>query len=165
MTTTESEGNEYFNAGELTDALKAEGLESEIWHTGGGCATIYIRLDRKCEEGDDYFMIGPGSYHWEDPRKSLFTTDELYYGEDGNIHANPQDWTVKPGTSIPDAAKEIAQRFREVNETGYAHVPTAELPKIKEHLLTVVPQDGSHAKGLREDIALLDAEMAKRAAL
>jgi hypothetical protein len=49
-----------------------------------------------------------------------------------------------------------------MESTGYEHVPTAELPKIKAHLQTVEPQDVQHGLELAEDIALLDTEISRR---
>ena len=108
------EGNEFY-VRDLVSALKEEGLEAVIGQSGGGTATLYIELGRKCEDGSDYFLIGPGSYNWTDAPTSIMTTDELYYGEDGNYHMEPRMGEVKPGTSMADAAKEIAELFRQIN--------------------------------------------------
>jgi hypothetical protein len=108
----EEEGNGYFDAGDLVDALKAEGLDAHVGQSGGGTATLYMKQD----PAHDEFLIGPGSYHWEDSRKSLLTTDELYYGLDANEHADPDMFTVTPGTSIPDMAKQIADAYRTHNK-------------------------------------------------
>lgn len=109
------EGNEFY-AKDLVEALAAEGVTSIIGQSGGGTATLYVRLDRQTEDGTDYFLIGPGSYNWTDPGTSILTTDDLSCGEDGNYHEFGRNWDIPPGTTIPAMAKLIADAFREVNK-------------------------------------------------
>lgn len=109
--------NEYFDASVLIEALKAEGLDAHVWQSGGGTATFYVKQEPTHKE----FLIGPGSYHWEQPGKSLFTTDELYAGvdvDDDNYDAafDGDGITIEPGTSIEDSAKQIAAEYRRVNK-------------------------------------------------
>lgn len=109
----QEDGAGYFDAGLLVDALKEHGLDANIWQSGGGTATLTIKQDPSHDE----VLIGPGSYHWEDPRKSLLTTDELYYGLDAGEMEDTIDGTVAPGTSIPDAAKQIADAYKAHNKS------------------------------------------------
>jgi hypothetical protein len=112
----DSEGSGYFEASKLIEALRIEGLDAHVWQSGGGTATLTI----KREETHKEFLIGPGSYHWEAPGKSLFTTDELYAGVDVDDDRYDQETdgdgiTIAPGTSIEDSAKQIAAEYRRVN--------------------------------------------------
>ncbi|GGJ41725.1 hypothetical protein [Paenarthrobacter histidinolovorans] len=107
----------WFPARELVDAMKAEGLELHVDQTGGGTATLFLQ-----REGSHTFTIGPGSYSWNAPLESEFTTAELHYGpdhydEDGEPVDFPGDEekTITPGTPIADIAKEIAANFRRFN--------------------------------------------------
>lgn len=68
-----------FYGGELVSSLKAAGwTDSYVEQTGGGTATIYARKI----ETEEYILGGPGSFNWNDPSKSVFTTDEFVVGED-----------------------------------------------------------------------------------
>ncbi|MFJ4268380.1 hypothetical protein ACIPY1_17630 [Paenarthrobacter nicotinovorans] len=108
---------DYFPARELVDAMKAEGLELQVGQTGGGTATFFLQ-----SEGSHTFLIGPGSFDWNDPLESQFTTAELYYGPDhydgdGEPVEIPDDEekTIIPGTPMRDIAAEIAATFRRFN--------------------------------------------------
>lgn len=145
-----------FYVKDLVAALATEGVTAEIGQSGGGTATLYVELDRYCADGKDYFLIGPGSYNWSDAPMSTMTTDELYCGEDGSYHMEPKDWTVAPGTSIPDAAKQIAGWFREVSQLGYSLVPTPELATIRK-ALAAMPRTPEQVKALEVlDAVIID---------
>ena len=108
---------ERFIAKELLDALKAEGLNADVQQTGGGTATIFIEDPEK--PGEDVFLVGPGSYHWNDPNMSLFTMAELSYGldhweDDGDTlrEVEPEGFVIDPSTSVADAAKQIVAAFK-----------------------------------------------------
>lgn len=113
----EIEGNEFY-ARDLIDALKNEGLtESYVEQTGGGCATFMIS---RGIEGDMQFTAGPGSYNWTDAGTSVFTTDELYFGQDywdytEKHDTEPEEYPIAPGTPIPEIARAIAAKYREIN--------------------------------------------------
>jgi hypothetical protein len=47
-------------------------------------------------------------------------------------------------------------------KTGYEHVPTRELPKIRETLIAVVPEDAQHKAELDQDLDALNAEIGRR---
>jgi hypothetical protein len=111
----------WFPASELLDALKAEGIEDAwVWQSGGGTATFMLPN----ESTGLPMLVGPGSYHWEDSTKSLFTMDELSYAIDHNdwyerfgLEAEePENHDIDPSTSIADAAKQIAEQYRKYNE-------------------------------------------------
>jgi hypothetical protein len=109
----EEEIEGWFAASKLLDALKAEGIEGAwVWQSGGGTATIMIP-----NEGGIPTLVGPGSYHWEEPGKSLFTMDELAYGLDYHDYyekygEEPKDNMVPKDSTIADAAKLIAEQYR-----------------------------------------------------
>lgn len=112
-----AEDVEGFPARDLMDAMKAEGLDLLIGHTGGGTATLYLQ-----SEGSHTFLIGPGSYLWNDPLDSRFTTAELYYGpdhydDDGAPVEFPdeEEKTITPGTTTAAIANEVAANFRRFN--------------------------------------------------
>ncbi|MFJ4210685.1 hypothetical protein ACIPY2_19695 [Paenarthrobacter sp. NPDC089675] len=109
---------EWFPARELVDAMKAEGLDLHVGQTGGGTATFFLQ-----EEGSHTFLIGPGSYSWNAPQESEFTTADLHYGpdqydEDGEPveFSDDEQKTTTPGTLMADIAKEIATNFRRFNK-------------------------------------------------
>lgn len=103
-----------FFAKDLIDALEAEGVTAVVFQSGGNCATIEIRQ----EPHHEAFLVGPGSYNWNNPSQSIFTTDELSYGEDvydvdGEMkEADPVETIVEPNTPLPQVAKEIAEAYR-----------------------------------------------------
>ena len=108
---------EWFPARDLVDAMKAEGLELQVGQTGGGTATFFLQ-----REGSHTFLIGPGSYNWNDPLESQFTTAELYYGPDQYDEdrepvkfSDDDEKTITPGTPMTDAAQEIAAHFHRFN--------------------------------------------------
>ncbi|WP_024821101.1 hypothetical protein [Arthrobacter sp. 31Y] len=108
---------EWFPARELVDAMKNEGLDLQVGQTGGGTATFFLQ-----EEGSHTFLIGPGSFNWNDPLESQFTTAELYYGPDHYDDAgepmefaDDEEKTITPGTPMTDIAEEIATNFRRFN--------------------------------------------------
>ncbi|SEJ83670.1 hypothetical protein SAMN04487917_1217 [Arthrobacter sp. yr096] len=116
---------EWFPARELVVAMKAEGLELQVGQTGGGTATFFLE-----SEGSHAFLIGPGSYSWNTPLESQFTTAELYYGPDQYDEAgepvefsDDEEKTITPGTPITDIAQEIAANFRRFN-TRAPYSPT-----------------------------------------
>jgi len=97
--------------------MKAEGLELQVGQTGGGTATFFLQ-----REGSHTFLIGPGSYNWNDPLESQFTTAELYYGPDQYDEdrepvkfSDDDEKTITPGTPMTDAAQEIAAHFHRFN--------------------------------------------------
>lgn len=107
----------WFPARELVDAMKTEGLKLQVEQTGGGTATFFLQ-----EEGSHTFLIGPGSYSWNAPLESEFTTAELYYGPDQYDEegepvefSDAEERTIAPGTLMADIAKEIATNFRRFN--------------------------------------------------
>jgi 3'-phosphoadenosine 5'-phosphosulfate sulfotransferase (PAPS reductase)/FAD synthetase len=112
----EIEGNQFY-ARDLIDALKNEGIHSAwVWQSGGGTATFVIK------ENDAHmsFTAGPGSYNWTDAPTSVFTTDELYYGQEYNDYvekfdSEPEEFPIAPGTPIPEIARAIAAEYRKVN--------------------------------------------------
>lgn len=108
---------EWFPARELVDAMKTEGLKLQVGQTGGNTATFFLQ-----EEGSRTFLIGPGSFNWNDPLESQFTTAELYYGpdhydDDGEPVevSDDEEKTITPGTLMTDIAAEIATNFRRFN--------------------------------------------------
>lgn len=119
------EANEFYG-GDLVEALKEAGFEnSYVMQTGGGTATIYAfhSDDSNSDEVDELIMGGPGSYHWNDPNKSVFTTDEFYIGEE-QFYTNDEaekDWepytlTVSAGASIADMVALFVKASEHVNE-------------------------------------------------
>lgn len=115
---SEEEENGWFPASDLLEPLKAEGLDkATVEQTGGGTATFYIQQ----EPHHDMVTVGPGSFHWGEPDKSLFTLDEFYYGmdcydNDGELRdEDPENHRILPGTSMADAAKTIAEFYRKLN--------------------------------------------------
>lgn len=106
-----------FPARELIEAMNTEGLDLQIVQTGGGTATLFLE-----SEGSHAFLIGPGSYDWNEPLASRFSTAELYYGPDPYADdgepvefSDDEEKTITPGTPVESIAKEIAADFRRFN--------------------------------------------------
>lgn len=59
-------------------------IECTTMQTGGGTATVYVGPpDDSGDDGTRFpYAIGPGSYNWCDPSRSLFNWDDLYAGPD-----------------------------------------------------------------------------------
>lgn len=81
MTTRPFDASQDFRMNELVAMLKERGIEAQIWHTGGGCATLYVGelLADDDDNGSRYVAcVGPGYFdadpvgHW----------DELWIGAD-----------------------------------------------------------------------------------
>lgn len=92
-------------------------MELHVGQTGGGTATFFLEL-----EGSHAFLIGPGSYNWNAPLESEFTTADLHYGpdqydDDGEPleFSDDEEKTIVPGTTMADIAQEIAANFRRFN--------------------------------------------------
>lgn len=116
MTTT-LESTEFY-AKDLIDALAKEGITAVVFQSGGNTATITTLISQSDHEA---FLIGPGSYDWNVPSKSVFTTDELSYGEDqydaeGELKdVDPESFYIVPETPIAEVAKIIAEAYRKRN--------------------------------------------------
>lgn len=115
--TTQLEATEFY-AEDLIAALAAEGLTSaNVYQSGGGTATFEIRQ----EPEDDAVLIGPGSYNWREAGKSVFTTDELFYGADpydvdGNMKdEDPKEFSITSGASLEEVAKAVTKEYRRLN--------------------------------------------------
>lgn len=118
-----------FYAGDLVDALKEAGFAGTyVLQTGGGTATIYASRLKEGEtdgEIDEVVLGGPGSYHWNDPRKSVFTTDDFHIGEDQyySDEETEKSWepytlTVPSGASIEQMVNLFVKASKEINETA-----------------------------------------------
>ena len=114
----EDEGEPYFPASDLLEPLKAEGLDKAyVEQTGGGTATFYIQQEKHHE----MVTAGPGRFDWGNPDNSEFTLGEFYYGmdcydNDGDLRdEDPENFQILPGTSMADAAKAIAEFYRNLN--------------------------------------------------
>ena len=114
--TSKLESTEFY-AKDLIEAFAKEGITATVFQSGGGTATFEIRT----EPHHEAFLIGPGSYDWNNPALSVFTTDELSYGEDqydvdGEMKdADPENFYIVPETPLGDVAKEIAEAYRKLN--------------------------------------------------
>lgn len=95
-------------AREIITALSVLGIDCFVGQSGGGTATLYIKL----QDCDEYFLIGPGSYDWTYPHLSLFTSEDLYYGLDTNTFEHAEQYTVTPGASVTEIAEAIATAYR-----------------------------------------------------
>lgn len=115
--TAQLESTEFY-AKDLIDALAKEGVTAVVFQSGGNTATITTLISQSDHEA---FLIGPGSYNWDRPGQSIFTTDELSYGEDqydaeGELKdEDPESFYIVPETAIADVAKEIAEAYRKRN--------------------------------------------------
>jgi len=67
-----------FYAKDLVAELVVVGLVAYVEQTGGGTATIRVQN----APTEEVILIGPGSYAWGTPGNSVFTTEELFIGED-----------------------------------------------------------------------------------
>lgn len=111
------ENSDEFTAAEFIALLKEEGMTAYVTQTGGNTATFYI------DNGPEFevMAIGPGSYNWGNPGASEFTTDELSYAldyydrNDEYREPEPENFYIAPGTSLQEAAREIAAKYRELN--------------------------------------------------
>ncbi|MCC3292891.1 hypothetical protein [Arthrobacter sp. zg-Y1110] len=67
------------NSSEITalaiiTGLEAKGIESFVYQTGGGTATIYVMMPSRV------LIVGPGAYDYDEPGASTFDTGDLYVG-------------------------------------------------------------------------------------
>ncbi|MBC9705980.1 MAG: hypothetical protein H9W81_13610 [Enterococcus sp.] len=116
-----------FYGGELVEALVEAGFKNTyVIQTGGGTATIYASRQEdgeKPNEIDEVILGGPGAYNWQEPRKSVFSTDEFYIGEDQfySDEETEKSWDahstmVTAGASIADMVAIFIKVADEVNE-------------------------------------------------
>lgn len=73
---------ELFNLGKVKAQLARYGIKSEIMHTGGGCATLY--LGDPDAEGFYKVACGAGMYDPENPDNSEGFADQFYIGNDSD---------------------------------------------------------------------------------
>lgn len=116
-----------FYGGDLVEALKEAGFNNAyVMQTGGGTATIYASHseDSETDDVDEMILGGPGAYHWNDPNKSVFTTDEFYIGEeqyytnsDTEKGWDPYSRSVTAGAAIADMVALFVEVSKHVNET------------------------------------------------
>lgn len=93
---------------DIVAALTAAGIPAELFHSGGGCATIGLGA---LDDEDRYAgLIGPGSCHWQDPGAAVFSPDELYIGldDDGETEAH----TVTTVEQVVEYARTIVEVAR-----------------------------------------------------
>lgn len=94
----------------LLPMLHARGFEAYVEHTGGHCATFMVTKTGS----NDRILIGPGSFNWDEPGKSVFTTDELaigadlYYVDDTERDADPDEVRAKRFDTM-DAIAQITE--------------------------------------------------------
>lgn len=72
-----------FNMGAVKAQLARYGIKSEIIHTGGGCATLY--LGDPDTEGFYPVVCGAGMYDPENPDNSEGFADQFYIGRDSEV--------------------------------------------------------------------------------
>jgi hypothetical protein len=96
-----------FYAKDLIAELVVVGLIARVEQTGGGTATIFVQ-NAPTEEP---ILIGPGSYNWGTAGNSVFTTEELYIGEDSyDLNDELKDYDPEAVSPAMDATvAEIAQ--------------------------------------------------------
>lgn len=72
--------NTEFSLGKIVDLLARDGVKSEIMHTGGGNATLYIG---EPNDKDFYPVVcGAGVYDYENPANSIGFSDQFWIGRD-----------------------------------------------------------------------------------
>lgn len=105
MTTTLEETE--FYAKDLVAELVVIGLVAYVEQTGGGTATMRVQ-NTPTEEP---VLIGPGSFSWGNPGNSVFTTEELFIGEDSyDLNDELKDYDPECVSPAMDATvEEIAQ--------------------------------------------------------
>lgn len=115
--TVQLEATEFY-AEDLIAALSEAGLRNAIvYQSGGGTATFEIRE----EPQDEALLIGPGSYDWKNPAKSVFTTDELSYGADsydvdGELKdEDPEQFYIHPDAELSEVARLVTAEYRKMN--------------------------------------------------
>lgn len=92
-----------FYAKDLLSALTAVGLTATVDQTGGGTATFYVQ-NAPTEEP---ILIGPGSFAWGNPGNSVFTTEDLYIGEDSyDLNDELKDYDPEAVSPALDATME-----------------------------------------------------------
>lgn len=115
MTTTLEETE--FYAKDLVAALVVEGLIARVEQTGGGTATFYVQ-NAPTEEP---ILIGPGSFSWGNPGNSVFTTEELFIGEDSyDLNDELKDYDpecVSPtlDATLEEVAKMVKVEYDKLN--------------------------------------------------
>lgn len=106
-----------FYAEDLLTALTEAGFTAEVEHTGGGTATIAARK----VPNDNRILGGPGWYCWPDARRSEFTTEEFFIGEDayGNDDElkdhDPSSTMAPDGADIPTLVRIFEAEYAQNN--------------------------------------------------
>lgn len=77
------ENVELFNMGAVSAQLARYGVKSEIMHTGGGNATLYIGDPNA--EGFYPVVCGAGIYDYENPSNSEGFADDFFIGRDDDF--------------------------------------------------------------------------------
>lgn len=107
-----------FYASELIDAIEALGVDATVYHSGGGCATFEIGND----DVNESVLAGPGSYNWDSPNESIFSTDEFFYGEDAydcdgdEKNRELDSFVVESETPIKEIAQNIVAYYNILND-------------------------------------------------
>lgn len=110
------EENQFF-AGDLLDALKEAGFTAMVEQTGGGTATLFANKS----DGDNKILGGPGWYNWAEPRKSVFTTEEFFVGEDAYDNDDqpkdhdPESVAAELGDGIPQMVSLFVSEYEKYN--------------------------------------------------
>lgn len=109
---------ELFNLGKVKAQLARYGIKSEIMHTGGGCATLY--LGDPNAEGFYPVVCGAGIYDPENPDNSEGFADEFFIGRDDDRQA--QGFYYKGENNVVKIADQIFNYFM----FGYENRPMCE---------------------------------------
>lgn len=109
---------ELFNLGKVKAQLARYGVKSEIMHTGGGCATLY--LGDPNAEGFYPVVCGAGIYDPENPDNSEGFADEFFIGRDDDRQA--QGFYYKGANDPVKIADQIFNYFM----FGYENRPMCE---------------------------------------
>lgn len=109
-----------FTAGELLDKVLRDLPFSYVIQTGGGTASMVFRKSPM----DHPILAGPGSYHWNVPRLSMFNAGDFYYGPDTigidtdePKHDGPGE-TMDPTWSLDQLAEKIKATYAQYNPEG-----------------------------------------------
>ena len=94
---------------DIVAALVEAGISADLFHSGGGCATIGIGGIVDEDEGRYAGLIGPGYCHWQDTGAAVFSSDELYIGpdDDGESEAH----TVTTIAEVVEYARSIVELY------------------------------------------------------
>ena len=115
MSSTVVEQRAEFRMVEVEAELAKLGIKSATWHTGGGCATIY--LGEPDDEGFYSVVGGPGSYNHTSDNPIGYYDDFYIGGEEENPKTNQESLVRYKGeNTLSGIVATLAKAFKDSHE-------------------------------------------------